>query len=59
MANRKSGFLEQFLIRMPDGMRDRIAEVARQELRTMNGQINFWLKSALENERPSDVDRDA
>ena len=30
---------EQFVVRMPDGMRDRIAEVARANNRSMNAEI--------------------
>lgn len=61
MANRKSQFSDQFLIRLPDGLRDRIAEVARKEMRTMNGQINFWLQAALDQSSAGkvDVDRNA
>ncbi|WP_352640445.1 Arc family DNA-binding protein [Mesorhizobium sp. M0220] len=29
-------------------MRNRIAEVARDNMRTMNGQINFMLQKALD-----------
>jgi hypothetical protein len=51
MANRKSDLLDQFLVRMPTGMRDKIAEVARENMRTMNGQINYILKSALDRSK--------
>ncbi|MER9596706.1 Arc family DNA-binding protein [Mesorhizobium sp. M0244] len=50
MAQQKqpSDLLEKFVVRMPDGMRDRIAEAAQKEMRTMNGQINFMLQKALD-----------
>lgn len=41
---------EQFQLRMPPGMRNRLAEVARANLRSMNSEIVMILASALGDE---------
>jgi predicted transcriptional regulator len=44
---------EQFLLRLPDGMRKRLAEVAEREGRTMSSVIVVALARYFENERQS------
>lgn len=39
---------EQFVVRFPDGMRDRIAEVAKANNRSMNAEIVSRLQASLE-----------
>lgn len=39
---------DQFVVRFPDGMRDRIAEAARQNNRSMNAEIVSRLLSTFE-----------
>ena len=39
---------EQFVIRFPDGMRDKIAETAKANNRSMNAEIVARLQSSLE-----------
>lgn len=38
---------DQFQLRLPDGMRDRIAAVAKQNLRSMNSEIVLCIEKAL------------
>lgn len=38
---------DKFVIRMPDGLRERIAEVARASRRSMNSEILYRLASSL------------
>lgn len=38
---------DKFVVRMPNGMRDRIAEVARNQHRSMNSEIIARLESSL------------
>lgn len=42
-----SGFIERFTIRLPDGMRDAIAEKAKQNGRSMNSEIIAILENSL------------
>ena len=42
-----SRHLDQFLVRFPDGMRDRIAEVAKANGRSMNAEIVHRLGESL------------
>jgi hypothetical protein len=46
---------EQFLLRLPDGMRKRLAEVAEREGRTMSSVIVVALARYFESERPPPV----
>lgn len=39
---------DQFIVRFPDGMRDRIAEVAKANGRSMNSEIIARLKASLD-----------
>lgn len=43
-----SAFVERFTVRMPDGMRDAIAERAKKNGRSMNSEIVQILQDALE-----------
>lgn len=43
-------FIERFTVRMPDGMRDAIAERAKRNGRSMNSEIVQILQDALDNE---------
>ena len=51
MPNRPNKFpsrqLDQFNIRLPDGLRDKIKEMAEQNNRSMNAEINFILETAV------------
>lgn len=38
---------EQYIVRLPDGMRDRIKEEAERNQRSMNAEIVFHLRNAL------------
>lgn len=38
---------DQFVVRMPDGMRDRLAERAKANMRSMNSEAVMILASAL------------
>lgn len=42
--------LNRFLVRMPDGMRDRIAEIAKANGRSMNAEIVRTLEEAYPDE---------
>lgn len=44
-------FVERFTVRMPDGMRDAMAERAKRNGRSMNSEIVQILQDALETER--------
>lgn len=41
---------DKFVVRLPDGMRDRIAEVARNQHRSMNSEIIARLENSLQND---------
>ncbi len=41
---------DKFVVRLPDGMRDRIAEVARNQHRSMNSEIIARLENSLQQE---------
>lgn len=47
-------FVERFTVRMPDGLRDAIAERAKQNGRSMNSEIVQILQDALSEEGISD-----
>ena len=38
---------DKFVVRLPDGMRDKVAEVARQSHRSMNSEIVARLEESL------------
>lgn len=38
---------DKFILRLPEGMRDRIKEQAETNLRSMNAEIVFHLKRAM------------
>lgn len=48
---------DKFMLRLPDGMRDRIAEAAKRNRRSMNAEIVARLEMSLETE-PSNEIRD-
>jgi hypothetical protein len=56
-----SDLLDKFMLRLPDGMRGQIADVARQEMRSMNGQITYWIQRgiAADVRNEAGVDRNA
>ncbi|EBB2797642.1 Arc family DNA-binding protein [Salmonella enterica] len=54
MAEKQVKDYEKFVVRFPDGMRDAIAERAKQNGRSMNSEIVQILEDALEN-RPVKV----
>ncbi len=41
---------DKFVVRLPNGMRDRIAEVARTQHRSMNSEIIARLENSLQND---------
>ena len=41
---------DKFVVRLPEGMRDRIADVARAQHRSMNSEIIARLESSLQQE---------
>ncbi|WP_183167836.1 Arc family DNA-binding protein [Azomonas macrocytogenes] len=47
---------DKFVVRLPDGMRDRIAEVARNHHRSMNSEIIARLEQSLFQEGALDDD---
>lgn len=44
-----SGLLEKFVVRLSDGLRDRIAAAAKENERSMNSEINYRLQASFEN----------
>lgn len=48
---------EQFVLRLPDGMRDRIKAMAAENERSMNSQIIFHLRKALSATDGNEQDR--
>ncbi|WP_311775966.1 Arc family DNA-binding protein [Klebsiella aerogenes] len=48
-------FVERFTVRMPDGMRDAIAERAKANGRSMNAEIVQILEEALDGKRVKQV----
>ena len=53
MAERKS-----FLIRLPAELLDEINRWAKDDLRSLNGQIEFLLRDALRRQRGKELRRD-
>lgn len=49
-ANRSSRTADKFVVRLPEGMRSRIAEVARLYHRSMNSEIIARLEKSLTTE---------
>ncbi|QLF92500.1 Arc family DNA-binding protein [Pseudomonas sp. ABC1] len=47
---------DKFVVRLPDGMRDRIAEVARNHHRSMNSEIIARIEQSLLQEGALDSD---
>lgn len=47
---------DKFVVRLPNGMRDRIAEVARTQHRSMNSEIVARLESSLQQEGQHNAD---
>jgi len=47
MVKRPSQSLDKFIIRLPNGMRDRIKRVADSNKRSMTDEIVLWLDAAL------------
>lgn len=46
---------DKFMLRLPDGMRKRIAELARQNGRSMNAEIIARIEKTLENDDTIDI----
>lgn len=44
--------LDKFIIRLPDGMREQIAQAAKENERTMNAEIIYRLKRSFHTELP-------
>lgn len=49
-ASYSSRTADKFVVRLPDGMRDRIAEVARNQHRSMNSEIIARLENSLQED---------
>ncbi len=45
---------DKFVVRFPDGMRDRVAEVARHNHRSMNSEIVARLETSLKQDQVMD-----
>ena len=43
---------DKFVVRLPDGMRDRVADAARASHRSMNSEIISRLEMSLESPKP-------
>lgn len=43
---------EQYIVRMPDGMRERIKEIAADNRRSMNSEIIVMLERAVQQQSP-------
>ena len=54
MSGRKA--TDQFIVRLPDGMRDRIASAAKAAGRSMNAEIVHRLSESFDPERPGLAD---
>ena len=48
LTNRNS---DKFMLRLPDGMRDAIAEFAKQSGRSMNAEIVYRLQQSIEEDQ--------
>lgn len=53
MANRKA-----FLIRLPEDLLEELNRWAKDDLRSLNGQIEFLLRDALRRRRGKELKRD-
>lgn len=47
---------DRFIVRLPDGMRDKIAELAKQNSRSMNAEIVARLERTFSQESPQSDD---
>lgn len=52
-------FSDKFLARLPDGMRDRLADAARKNRRSMTAEISHRLEASFDDERHGDGGRKA
>ena len=50
MTKQDTASIEKFVVRLPNGMRRRIADVAKQYHRSMNSEIVSRLESSLDTE---------
>lgn len=48
MLNGNSRTADKFVLRMPDGMRERIAEIAQKNHRSMNSEIVLHLEDLID-----------
>ncbi|WP_053081776.1 Arc family DNA-binding protein [Methylobacterium aquaticum] len=46
---------DKFLLRLPDGMRERIAVIAKKNMRSMNSEIIFQLEQIIRSELGDDL----
>ncbi|MDW9772739.1 Arc family DNA-binding protein [Sinorhizobium meliloti] len=54
-----SDFADKFMLRLPGGMRERIAEVAKANNRSMNAEIVTALRRAFPPTEPDDAEINA
>lgn len=52
MFNGESRTADKFVVRMPEGMRDRITEIATSNHRSMNSEIVLALETLVDNATP-------
>ena len=52
MLNGNSRTADKFVLRMPDGMRERIAGIAQQNHRSMNSEIVLHLENLIDDCTP-------
>jgi len=52
MLNGNSRTAEKFVVRLPDGMRERIAEIAQKNHRSMNSEIVLHLENLVDDCTP-------
>lgn len=60
-SDRAPQLADKYVLRMPDGMRDKLAELAKANNRSMNAEIVLILQQAIEArvQPPTGIDVDA
>lgn len=52
VQNTQSRTADKFVVRLPDGMRERIAQIAHQNHRSMNSEIVLQLEKLVDDATP-------
>jgi hypothetical protein len=55
-GNFASAKQDQYMVRLPDGMRDQLKKQAERNCRTMNSEIVFLLRNAIEETETKKAD---